>query len=86
MNRFLFWQKWLLSVSVIVIAYGLGLALFSQSGIFDLLLNHQINKAFWGMSTLSDGTIIRFQRFTYGVVGTVAAGWGVMIAFIAYFY
>ena len=81
MDRFIFWQRWLFAIALIIIAYGFGLAFFGQSEFFNLLLNNQINNVFWGATQVSD-EIVQYQRFVYGVVGTTAAGWGILIAFI----
>ncbi len=82
MNKFEFWRKWFFAATLIVIVYGLGLAFFGQTAIFNYFLNNQINTAFWGTTQIT-GNVLRFQRFIYGVLGAVVAGWGVILAFIA---
>jgi hypothetical protein len=81
MGSFDFWHKWLLVTSIILIVFGLFLALFNQSAFSNLIFNDQINPAFWGHSQI-DGTITRFQGWVYGVLGATVAGWGVMVFFI----
>jgi len=82
MNKFEFWQKWFFVTTLIVIVYGLGLAFFGQTDFFNYLLNNQINTAFWG-TTQATEDILKFQRFIYGVLGAVVAGWGIVLAFVA---
>ena len=84
MNRFLFWQKWFFSITLIIIIYGLGLAFFNQTVIFNYLLNNQVNAAFWGTTKVTE-EVLKFQRFIYGVLGATAAGWGIILAFIAHY-
>ena len=85
MSRFAFWQKWLLAVSVYLIAFGIVLALFPQSRLMNLAFNNQINPAFWAApSDMGPGTV-RFQAWIYGVLGATVAGWGVLLAFISHF-
>lgn len=84
MNRFAFWLKWLEVMAIIVIIYGLTIAFFSQSFVFDFLLNNQINKTFWETTQVSD-SVIMFQKFVYGVIGATAAGWGTVLAFMVFY-
>jgi len=84
MDRFSFWQRWLLVVSWVVVAFGLLLALFNQTPVFDFLFNKQINPVFWGAAPLAVQTIT-FQRWIYGVLGATVAGWGLTMSFIAHY-
>ncbi len=84
MYSFSFWQKWLFSVAIIVIIFGLALAFFNQTALFDTLFNNQINPVFWSASQVNANTSA-FQGWIYGVLGSTVAGWGVLIAFIAYY-
>jgi hypothetical protein len=84
MDRFIFWQRWLFAIALIIIIYGLGLAFFGQTEFFNIILNNQINTAFWGTAQISKEVIL-YQRFVYGVVGTTAAGWGILIAFVTHY-
>ena len=83
MNKNTFWKNWLIVVSLIIVVYGLGLAFFGQSTLFNLLLNNQINEVFWS-STQPPVEFIKFQQFNLGVLGSVVAGWGIIMAFIFY--
>ena len=82
MNRFTFWHHWLLIVSLGIIAFGLFMALFNQTPLFDLF-GRQIDKAFWGSAPLPVG-VTSFQGWLYGVWGATIAGWGIFLALITY--
>lgn len=84
MKKFEFWQKWIFVTTLILIVYGLGVAFFSQTAIFNCLLNNQINTVFWGTAQVTE-VVLRFQKFIYGVLGAVTAGWGITLAFIAHY-
>jgi hypothetical protein len=36
-DRFLFWQRWLVMLGLIIVAFGVFMAIFNQTAIFDLL-------------------------------------------------
>jgi hypothetical protein len=80
-TSFVFWQRWLLVLGGIVIAFGLGMALLNATPLFDLF-NRQIDPAFWGVQPLP-GQALAFRGWAYGVLGATTAGWGVFIAFLA---
>lgn len=82
MNKFDFWQKWFFITALIIIVFGLNLAFFGQTVIFNYLINNQINNAFWGTTQIPKDAL-KYQRFIYGVLGAVVAGWGIVLAFIA---
>jgi hypothetical protein len=78
-DRFGLWQKWLLAVCLIVIAFGLVMALLSWSplfGVFDDL----VNAVFWpgGVPAAVD----QYRLWVYGMLGATMAGWGVTLAYI----
>lgn len=78
----MFWQRWLFVLGLAITAFGVLLALFSGTPLFDLF-NRQINPVFW--NTLEGVTAARdFQGWAYGVLGATMAGWGVFITFIAH--
>jgi hypothetical protein len=54
MNRFTFWQKWLFIVGLGITTFGLFMAFFNQTPLFDLF-NRQIDPAFWGSAPLPEG-------------------------------
>lgn len=82
MNKFNFWQKWFFITALIIIVLGLGLAFLGQTTIFNCLINNQINNAFYGTPQIPEDAF-KYQRFIYGVLGAVVAGWGIVLAFIA---
>lgn len=81
MNRFRFWQQWLLVVGLILSVFGILMALLSGTPLFSYL-NLQIDPAFWSVTTV-DESARSFQEWIYGVWGATIAGWGVFTAFIA---
>jgi hypothetical protein len=82
MNRFNFWQKWLFIVGLGITAFGLFMAFFNQTPLFNLF-NRQIDPAFWGSAPLPKG-VTSFQGWLYGVWGATIAGWGIFLTFIAH--
>jgi len=82
LNKFNFWQKWLIFVGIYLVVFGLYLTFFSQSSIMDFLFNRNIDPYFWVVTELPENTL-RFQGWIYGVLGAVIAGWGTLIAFWA---
>jgi len=79
---FAFWQRWLFILAIVIIVFGLLLAFLSQTAVFELLFNRQINPVFWGTSEV-EPNVRRFQSWIYGVLGATVAGWGVFLAYIA---
>lgn len=84
MFNFNFWQRWLLVAGIVIVAFGLGLTFLSQTVILDVLMNQPINLAFWNTPTVAE-PIRMFQQWIYAVAGMTTAGWGVFVAFIAYY-
>ncbi len=80
-GSFDFWRRWLVIVALALVGFGLFIALFNQSGVFDTLFNNQIDDVFW--SSGLDAESSDFQQWVYGVLGATLAGWGAMIVFIA---
>jgi len=78
---FAFWQRWLLVVSVVVVVFGLALAICNQSTVFDVVFNDRVNPVFW-RSAQATPEVVRFQQWIYGVLGATVAGWGLLMAFI----
>jgi len=83
MNTFKFWQRWLLVLSIVIVLFGLGMALLNNTPIFDIL-NHQIDPVFWDDQPIPSQAIA-FRSWVYGVSGAVMAGWGVFFIFLAHF-
>jgi hypothetical protein len=84
MGTFMFWQRWLFVAALLVVIFGLLIALLSGTALFDTVFNHQINPAFWDSKTV-DGPTQEFQRWIYGALGATVAGWGVFLAFMAHY-
>ena len=83
MTSFSFWQRWLFTVGLIITVFGIAMALFSGTPLFDLL-NRQIDPAFWGMDAV-DNVAKRFQQWIYGAWGATIAGWGIFPTYIAHY-
>ena len=81
MKTFTFWQRWLFVFSLVVIIFGMGIALLNRTALF-AVFNSQVDPVFWGVDPLPTG-VDQFQGWTYGVLGAAMAGWGVTLAFIA---
>jgi len=81
MKSFSFWQRWLFAFSLIVIVFGLGMALLNRTPLF-AIFDGQVNPVFWRADSLPAG-VNPFQGWIYGVLGATMAGWGVFLAFIA---
>jgi hypothetical protein len=80
MKNFLFWQRWLFVFSLVVVIFGLGMALLNRTPFF-ALFHSQVNPIFWRTNPLPVG-VDSFQGWIYGVLGATMAGWGVFLAFI----
>jgi hypothetical protein len=80
MLNFSFWQKWLFTVSMLLVVFGILMALLSATPLFDLF-NRQIDPAFWG-SGVVDASARGFQSWIYGVWGATITGWGIFLSFI----
>jgi hypothetical protein len=81
MNRFIFWQRWLLTVSILIVIFGLVLAVASGTSLIDPL-NRMVDPVFWGSQTVPPQAAA-FRGWTYAVMGAVMAGWGVFLASVA---
>jgi hypothetical protein len=80
MKRFNFWQRWLLVLSIVIMAFGVFMAIFNQSAIFELF-NQQIDPVFWGQES-HPGAYAQFQGWVHGVLGATMSGWGLMLFFV----
>lgn len=81
MPNFSFWQRWLVVVGIVITVFGILMAIFSGTPLFDLF-NRQIDPAFWGAAAVGDSAK-RFQQWIYGGWGATVAGWGIFVTFIA---
>jgi hypothetical protein len=83
MDWFSFWQRWLFVVSLIIVLFGLVMALLNGTPVFDLF-NGQIDPVFWNKEPLGEAAE-NFQAWIYGVLGATVAGWGIIIAFVVHY-
>jgi hypothetical protein len=81
MSTFLFWQRWLVAVGMLISLFGMAMALLSATPLFDVF-NRQIDPAFWGTGAAGEPAA-RFQQWVYGVWGATIAGWGIFVTCIA---
>ena len=80
MEGFLFWQRWLFIVGVVISIFGMFISFFSGTALF-YLFDSNINSVFWGTADVVDGAR-GFQRWIYGAWGATVAGWGIFVTFI----
>ena len=83
MDKFRFWQRWLLVVGLVTAVFGVVMALLNGTPAFDLF-NQQIDPVFWGDEALSSAAVM-FQQWVYGAWGSTVAGLGVFVVFAAHF-
>ncbi len=81
MERFTFWQRWLFIVGLIVTAFGILLAFFSGTILFESF-NNQTDPVFWGTANIPHETKT-YQHWINGVLGGVAAECGMFLSFVA---
>ena len=80
MKSFIFWQRWLLIVGIILSVFGIMMALLSGTPLFDLF-NRQIDPTFWKARNRGwrnqavPGLDLRG-------LGATIAGWGIFMGFI----
>lgn len=82
MRNFTLWIRWLVTVGWILVAFGIALAILSQTWLFDVAFNQRIDPAFWPEGSIP-GNIRPFQGWIYGVLGATVSGWGVFVVFLA---
>jgi len=82
MNSFNLWRIWLFLTCLALTAFGLALALNIQGGVFDFFMG-RIDPLFWGAAGPPVGAV-EFQRWIYGAWGATVAGWGLMMALLAW--
>jgi hypothetical protein len=83
LDKFKFWQNWLFYASIFIAVYGALFAILNQPFV-DFVYFNKVDPVFWGNKILSE-EIILFQKWIYGVLGSVVLGWGIFFAFIAYY-
>lgn len=83
MKEFSFWQRWLFAVGALLTVFGIVMAFFSGTAVFELF-NSQVDPVFWRTEDIADNAR-RFQQWIYGVLGATVAGWGVFVTFVAHY-
>lgn len=83
MKRFLFWQRWLMTAIAFIIVGGILMPLLTSARLFTLFDN-LVNPIFWPSGDVS-ASAVSFQQWIYGLLGAVMAGWGISMAFLAYY-
>lgn len=83
-KRFEFWRRWLITVAWGMAVFGLLFAFFNQTAPFDWLFNHRVNRLFFAEG-IPQADARAFQRWVYGVLGAVLAGWAASMALVAHF-
>jgi len=81
MIKFDLWVVWLKCISVVFAAFGIFMALFNQTSVFDIMFSSQIDPVFFGNAELSQ-EMVHFQQWIYGVLGATCVLVGIMIFFI----
>ena len=81
MEKFIFWQRWLLVVGLILVDMGLYM-IFLKGTIYFALFDNLVNPVFWA-STIAPANVTEFQGYVYGVWGATIVVWGTFLEFIA---
>lgn len=76
------WDTWLETVGWALLLFGLVLAFLNQTGPWEAAFNRHVDPMFWSAAG-PDAAGTLFQRWAYGVMGAVVAGWAVFIVFMA---
>ncbi|MCF8034057.1 MAG: hypothetical protein K9K66_10510 [Desulfarculaceae bacterium] len=82
MHAFSFYRAWLALAGLLVSAFGLALALGSRGELF-AFFTKRVDPVFWGPAG-PPAAALEFQSWIYGASGATAAGWGLMMAFLAW--
>ncbi len=80
-SKFKFYVLWLRAVSVLFSLFGIVIALFNQTQLFQIAFNNQINPTFFGNADLTI-EVIHFQQWIYGLLGATCLLVGILIFFI----
>jgi hypothetical protein len=83
MERLAFWQRWLFIVGLIVTVFGILLAFFNGTIIFESF-NSRLDPVFWGGAAVPPNAVT-FQHWINGVLGGVVAECGMFLSFVAYY-
>lgn len=83
LEKFIFWQRWLFIVGLILVDLGLYMTFLKGTPYF-ALFDNLINPVFWA-STIAPANVTEFQGFIYGLYGATITVWGTFLAFMAYY-
>lgn len=78
--RFLFWWRWLLAATLIVIVVGFCFVLLPA------FTRHAFGLLFFGSGSALDewpAAAVGYVNFAHGLLGALMIGWGVSLAFVA---
>lgn len=81
MDRFRFWQRWLEIVAWLITGFGLLMALFISTPLFQGF-HSQIDPAFWPSGAIPQAAE-RYQSWVLSAWGATVAGWGLLLLFVA---
>lgn len=84
MKTFNFVITWLKTVSILFIIFGLTLALFNHTTIFQSLINNNINPAFF-KSTIIPTDALYFQRWIYALLGATCVMLGIIFYCVVHY-
>lgn len=68
MGEFEFWCRWLTTGSWMLVLFGLALAPFNHTPLFDSLFGDRVNPVFWRAGGVP-GEAMLFRPWIYGVLG-----------------
>lgn len=77
---FEFWRKWLLFVAIVMAVFGAIMCVANDTGLFEWM-DDLFYPVFY-YKTAPSAAEAAFKAWTYGVIGAVMAGWGVMMVFV----
>ena len=81
MQKFMFWQRWLVVSGMAVVLFGIFMALLNWTELMQQI-DKEVDPVFWGNIADNEGTV-KFKQWIYGAWGSTIAGWGIIIAFVA---
>lgn len=82
MRSFTFWHRWLWIASLILVGFGIAMALLNRTIVFSSM-NRSIDPVFWPAGVPAGASA--FQGWVYGAWGATVLGWGLMVAALVRF-
>lgn len=83
-TNYLFWIKWLKVASIIVVFFGLFMAVSSIiSNTIFALFDKEINPAFFSNSEIITDAMKDFQAWQYGIGASMLVSWGILMFFLS---